>query len=594
MNTPVRKVYFIIPVLYLILTVFLARMGIEESSRSFTVTKGPVSVSGSGQEGLDKNSLSSFIIRLPGIEMDMFDNPVYLADTSGNRRDIKVTGYSFGTGSLTVSFTESVRMEFRFDPEEKDTRIVEVSLSVAGEETDGLSAYLPARAKVTMSQLSYLPAFSFSDREKERLYTFPADSQYDTTAGIISIPLKGGKALFSLYDTGGTDPVAFYFFGKEGPVGNGDFEAEVESYIADSYNGWRNGRFDSGKGQWKEPDGFYSFNNSLVTALIAEDLKRGRFADAKKYADVSDNRKDSISFLSAPFTGRIVITDEKRQVQDDALKKKIAAASKENDYSVFLENGLIEEMNWISSSALYRTFNSFVASIDLDREFPASVLTGMIGIYRDAVKGNTDQFHDVLRLYSVIESKLYPYLRRTGEGLFLIDDGKINMELSLKAGLVLYDIGRMEDNSLMSSIGRTMVVSTLKQSGEDGLIPVYPAGEESFYGGDLFYSDLTENEYCPHVDIFGDVRIWSASKDISLKRTENSYIFEVSFPRGISHHLVIKGVPPFKVLRMHGIPWNSDRRFQYYTSGWVYNEKTRTLYMKLNQRKSKEQVIIEF
>ncbi len=593
MNTPVRKVYFIIPVLYLILAGFFARIGIDHETRSFTIHKGPLSVSGSGQEGLDKNSLSAFVIRLPGMDMDLFKNPVYLVDTSGNRKDIKVTGYSFAAGDLAVSFTDSVRMDFVFDPEGKDTRIVTVELSVP-EEAGRVAAYLPAEAKVTMNQLSYLPAYSFSDREKKRMYAFPAQSRYDTTAGIIRIPLEDRKAVFSLFETGETDPVSFYFFGKDGPVNNGAFEAEAEGYITDSYNSWRGERFNPEKGQWKEADGSFSFDNTLITALIAEDLKRGRYSDAQRFIGAAEKQKDFISYLSAPFTGSIVVTDGKRQERDDALKKEISTALGEKDYSLFLKEGLIEELNWISSSALFRTFNAYVASINLDREFPAAVLTGMIEVYRDVIKGNQDQYHDVLRLFSLIESSLYPHLTRAEEGLYLLDDGKINLKLSLKTGLILRDIGQMEEDPLMSSIGRTMVVSTLKLREKDGRIPLYKDDDIFFYGGALFYNTFTGNEYYPHVNHFDDVRVWSAAKDITLQKTDGSYIFDISFPREISHHLVIKGIPPFKVLTMHGIPWNSDRRFQYYTSGWVYNEKERTLYMKLNQRKSKERIEIAF
>ena len=593
MNTPVRKVYFIIPVLYLILAGFFAHIGLDHETRSFTIQKGSLSVSGSGQEGLDKNSLSSFVIHLPGMDMDMFKNSVYLVDDSGNRKDIKVTGYSFASGDLAVSFTDSVRMDFIFNPEGTDTRMVKVELSVP-DEAGRVAAYVPAEAKFTMNQLSFLPAYSFSDRGKKRMYAFPAQARYDTTAGIISIPLENGKAVFSLFDTGETDPVSFYFFGKEGPVNNGAFEAEVEGYITDSYNSWRGERLNPDKGQWKEADGSFSFDNTLITALIAEDLKRGRYSDAQRFITLAEKQKDSISYLSAPFTGRIVVTDEMRQERDDALKKEISTALREKDYSVFLREGLIEELNWISSSALFRTFNSFAASLDLDRDLPSSVLAGMIEVYRDVIKGNKEQFHDVQRLFSVIESHLYPHLTRTAEGLFLLDDGKINLRLSLKTGLILRDIGQMEEDPLMSSIGRTLVVSTLKLREEDGRISLHTDDSTSFYGGALFYKIITGNEYYPHVDLFNDVRVWSAAKDITLRETEGSYIFDISFPREISQHLVIKGIPPFKVLKMHGIPWNSDRRFQYYTSGWVYNENERTLYMKLNQRKSKERIEIEF
>ncbi len=595
MNTPVRKTYFIIPVLYLAIAVFFLHTGLDHGNRFFTITKGPVSISGSGQEGLDRNSLSSLVVKIPGLEMDLFKTPVYIADSSGNRKNIKVTGYSFANDSLIISFTDSAKMIFTFDPENKGPELITAVFTMSGSTGEGFSIFIPAQAKVTMNQLSYLPAFSFNNRGISELYTFPAGSQYDITAGVIGIPLSSGKAGFSLYDTKGIEPVAFYYFGLDGPADNEKYEAGIENYISDAYIGWKGDRFDPDTGKWKLPDGSYSFNNEILASFAAEGLKRGRFSEVQKYLSLMEGQKDSISYISAPFAGRIVVTDEKRQEFDDLLKKRISNALKDSDYSVFLIDRLIDELNWISSSALFRTFNSFAGSIDLNRQFSPEVLVGMIGAYRDVVKGNSDQYHDVLRLYSVIESNLYPYLQRRKEGLFLLDsEERANIRLSIKAGISLYEIGQIEGDTLMSSIGRTLVASSLALKTAEGLLPLYLGGDESFYGADLFYNAMTENEYYPHLDSFNNVRIWSAAKDISFKRSSGKYTFNISFPRGIGHHLVIKGIPPFKVLKMHGIPWNSDRRFQYYTSGWVYNEKTRTLYMKLSQRKNQEQIIIEF
>ncbi|MCK5673859.1 MAG: hypothetical protein KAH95_10815, partial [Spirochaetales bacterium] len=51
---------------------------------------------------------------------------------------------------------------------------------------------------------------------------------------------------------------------------------------------------------------------------------------------------------------------------------------------------------------------------------------------------------------------------------------------------------------------------------------------------------------------------------------------------------------PFKNLQMNGINWNSDKRFQYYSSGWVYDREEKTLYVKLTQKRTKEKIVLNY
>ncbi len=604
MNTSVKKAYYTIPVLYVVIISLLLYGGLNHGSDSFLIKRGPVTVSGIGLEGLSKNSLKSFTIDIPGLKLNLFKNPLYLIDTEGNRKYIRITGFSFEDARLIVSFTDSARLTFIFDPQTDSREILSASFSISGDASDYRSVYIPAEAGYTMEQLSFLPSYVFNDRGSKKLYIFNTGSGFDITAGVLTLSLKQNRTYFSLADIGDSDPLSFYFFGSGGPENGSTYEAVVEDFIRKGYTGWKSGRFNDQKGEWFQAEGSASFNNEIVTAFIAESLKRGRYSDINKLLSSVTKHSEDFTYLCAPFTGNIVDTDVSRQAADDLLKKKISSAESKED--IFLYNHLIEELNWISSSALYRTFNTLVSSFDLSGPISPEILTGMLEVYRDVVKGDSDQYHDVLKLYSIIESQLYPCLIHTGDGLFLQNkDGSLDISLSIRAGLALYDIGQMDNDTLMSSVGRTLVVSSLNLQSDDGLLPTYLnrdgsiSGKNSFFGAELFYPSMTDNEYYPHIVNFNfgtsrEIRIWTAAKDISFSKNNNTYTFDITFPRGVSHHLVIKGVPPFKTLKMHGIPWNSDRRFQYYTSGWVYDERTKTLYMKLSQRKNKERIVLLF
>jgi hypothetical protein len=168
----------------------------------------------------------------------------------------------------------------------------------------------------------------------------------------------------------------------------------------------------------------------------------------------------------------------------------------------------------------------------------------------------------------------------------------------------LYEIGRIESNTLFETIGRSMVVSVLSLTDESGLIPEFIDREgdihgSSYYGADTLYSNLVSNEYYPHVVNFKgtagtDISVWTAANTVSFESDSTSSVFEFTYPRGGVHHLVIKGIEPFKSLQMYGINWNSDKRFQYYSSGWVYEREEKTLYVKLTQKRVSEKIVLNY
>lgn len=601
MNTSVKKTYYIIPVLYITIITILFYAGLARSNGAFAITKGPVKVSGIGQEGLDKNSVKNLTVEIPGLKMNLGKNHLYLIDNSGNRTILKVTGFVFENGKLEISFSGSSRLVFTFDEKGIHSKIIDAVFTLPHSGISYKSLLIPAEAGFTMKQISFLPSYAFNEQGSEQLYVFDTGSLFDTTAGVLDLSLSQGKSNFSLFTIGKKDPLSFYFFGSQGPVKSSTYESAVESFLNNGYLGWKTGRFNSKNGTWKNVDGAFKFDNRVAAAYISESLKRGRYSDIDKVLSLIKGQRDYNTYVSAPLTGNIVTTDEKRSQKDDLLKKEISSGKERK--KIFLYNNLMEEIAWISSSALDRTFNDAVASLDLSGNYSPEILAGMISVYRDVAEGEGNQFHDLLKLFSIIETKVYPYLIRTDKGLFLRNsNGFPDMFLSVKTGITLYDIGQLENNSLMSSIGRTLVVSSLKLQKKFGFLPSYLSqdgspSDKGFYGVEIFYKDLSHNEFYPHVvmlkeEVSAQMEIWTAAKDITFKKDGTSYVFTITFPRGISHHLVIKGVPPFKTLEMHGIPWNSDRRFQYYSSGWVYNEKNRTLYMKLNQRKVKERVVL--
>ena len=600
MNTKISKIYYLVPLFFLFMTGSLLFLESNNRDNIFNIQIDRIRLSGSGEQGLDKNSISNVKLMVPGLLMNLSREPAMILDSEGNRSSSNLTGYEVSESGFTLSFTNSLVIKINSD----ESLCIIFDIEYPGDVADTL--VLPAELMSDLHQVSYLPCYSYTVSGANYLFAAGSGSIFDMTAGSLMLPLTGKSASIVIEEIGDKDPLQYYFFGKTGPVSTDLYESTVEDFIGTAYDGWRQDRFNSESGEWVLAGGTHGLDNNLLTSFISESLKRGRLAQIENIVNTVGNKEDEFNFLSATFSGNVVNTNSLRREMDDTLKKRISTAVKSEDLSLFHETNLMQELTWISSSALIRDFSEFVSSIDLGKRFEPAVLTGMVEVYKDSIKIETNQYKDLMRLYSVIEEQIFPALTRVNDGLFLAGgkESLFDTLLSIRTGLALYEIGRIESDDLFETIGRSMVVSVLSLTDDSGLIPEFIDREgdihgDSYYGADTLYSNLVSNEYYPHVVNFKgtagtDISVWTAANTVSYISNEDSSEFEFTYPRGGIHHLVMKGVEPFKNLQMNGVNWNSDKRFQYYSSGWVYEREEKTLYVKLTQKRAREKIVLNY
>ncbi len=600
MNTKISKIYYLVPLFFLFMTGSLLFLEFSSRDNIFNIKIDNIRLSGSGEQGLDKNSISNVKLIVPGLIINLSKEPITILDSEGTISSAELTGYLTTESGFTLSFTNSLVITIRND----ESSSIVFDIEYPGDTEDTL--VLPVELMSDLHQVSYLPCYSYSVSGTNYMFAARSGSILDMTAGSLMLPLTGKSASIVIDEIGDKDPLQYYFFGKTGPVSTDLYESTVENFIGTAYDGWRQGRYNPVSGEWVLADGTYGLDNNLLTSFISESLKRGRVAQIENIVNTVGSKESGFNFLSATFSGNVVNTNSLRREMNDTLKKRISTAVKSEDLTLFHETNLMQELAWISSSALIRDFSEFVSSIDLGKRFEPAVLTGMAEVYKDSIKIEANQYKDLMRLYSVIEEQIFPALTRVNDGLFLAGgkESLFDTLLSIRTGLALYEIGRIESDNLFETIGRSMVVSVLSLTDGSGLIPEFIDREgdihgDSYYGADTLYSNLVSNEYYPHVVNFKgtagtDISVWTAANTVSYISNKNSSEFEFTFPRDGVHLLVIKGVEPFKNLQMNGINWNSDKRFQYYSSGWVYEREEKTLYVKLTQKRMREKIVLNY
>jgi hypothetical protein len=600
MNTRIRNIYYLVPLFFLSITVLLLFMEFSNRDRSFNIKINQIQLSGTGEQGLENNDVSNVKVLIPGLEINLSKNPMMILDIDGGKSSVQLKSFDVSESGFILAFTNTLNLKIS----NNESNGIVFDIEYSGSSSDTL--IIPAKPTSDLHQLSYLPCYSYTVSGANYMLTAKKNSTFDKTAGSLVLPLKEKMASIVINEIGDRDPLLYYFFGEINPVSTDTYESIIEDFISRAYNGWKGSRFQPERGEWLLSNGEYGLNNNLIASYFSESIKRGRFAQIENVIDKISDREADFNFLSAPFSGNIVDTNTERIKLDDILKKRISNAEKLEDITLLNDPTLVTELSWISSSALTRDFVEFITSLDLNQSFESSVLTGIVEVYNFSIKDESNQYQDLMKLYAVIEEQVFPSLNRIENGLFLSDgeDDSFNTLLSIRTGLSLYEIGQIESNDLFKSIGRNMVISVLALADESGLVPEYIDRDgnkhgESYYGADILYPKLTSNEYYPHlvdlkVNSESNFSVWTIANTVSINSNKNSLTFEFTYPRTGIHHIAIKGIEPFSSLQMNGINWNSDKRFQYYSSGWVYDNEEKTLFIKLTQKRISEKIILNY
>ena len=115
----------------------------------------------------------------------------------------------------------------------------------------------------------------------------------------------------------------------------------------------------------------------------------------------------------------------------------------------------------------------------------------------------------------------------------------------------------------------------------------------------LYPVAIKDNPHYPHEESLAlkaepGIWAWTSAHDINvLKNDAKIFSFRISAKTGDTHYMIIRGIRPFYRIQVYGIDFRSDPRFEIYnSSGYVYDERTRTLLLKIKHKKDDEDIVL--
>jgi len=197
-------------------------------------------------------------------------------------------------------------------------------------------------------------------------------------------------------------------------------------------------------------------------------------------------------------------------------------------------------------------------------------------------------------------------LHKTGDQVFVFSGGHADTEFNARLGKALYEWGEKSGNNSWAGLGRTLVLSVLSLSDNNGSLPALLAidknGEIISSGTRIsaakLYRLLSNNEYLPHATAAGanGVWAWTAASSVSIVQDDRQMDISIKFPVGDTHYVMLNNVKPFPLLQIYDTSWRRAFDFESYynSSGWYYFEREQILILKINHRSNVEHVKIYF
>ena len=202
-----------------------------------------------------------------------------------------------------------------------------------------------------------------------------------------------------------------------------------------------------------------------------------------------------------------------------------------------------------------------------------------------------------------------------GEANGIAPDGRVfsfygkqgDTEFNLRLGKALIVFAESVKSSSWAGIGRSLVLSALSMGDASG---IYKAGlvlsdtgkiEENPAPSDLsaarLYRILKPLDTYPRAAVIGatvnSIWTWTAAQSVNASQENNVMDIAVGFPAGETHYMIIRGVRPFAKIQLYNMDFRTDPQFERYdSSGWSYISDEQTLLVKMKHRTDVEHIRI--
>lgn len=321
-----------------------------------------------------------------------------------------------------------------------------------------------------------------------------------------------------------------------------------------------------------------------ITAYVAEMSSQGKFSQAIESVPAAAKTVAKRSYLSAPYFNSLVEMNKTLVMQNENIAYRMNYSLEQGNPSVF-------EFDAFSMYIQTRSTPEAVKYLTLLTQEGTSEPTplqasGIIKLYADLYPISREKA-DILQVPAQKALGIIEKYCSIKDDIFSF--AQENIEFSsldyAKTGDTLIRYGEIIGNPDICAVGRLMFnigISRFDSSDVESFATIYPLAARN-------------NKFYPHIVILEEtltepIWAWTAAQSMTIETDQtNTSTISLDFPQGDSHYVIINGIKPFKSIEIYGLSFRTDYRFETYnSSGYVYDSKTNTLFLKYRHKAGTE------
>ncbi|ULQ60908.1 hypothetical protein K7I13_06515 [Brucepastera parasyntrophica] len=601
MATNVLRRIILLTVLYLciIFGIFAIQF---TNSNAFTLSIGTLLISGSQQAGENglKTPLLPVHFTMNGVDFFLDDQrPLLAYGASGTAVPLSVISFRQEDNSFIINFSEDTSVTFSVEKRNEADVLA-------------LSARMPAKYQKIAFPFRLMRNTSFKEDESPVKVT-SGKKQY-VFLGTDVLPQTSSNQNLQIFRS---SPVVYY---QTYIPAMGVSIEEIAGLIdasEEKYNSSLSRFADNALVSFRESVAAGHISEPIAAAYLAEMGKGGEYLAGLRAIPEAFLRSSDRTWLTNPFLGGLERTWAGYITRSRDTRAKIASDLRLNNGAVFQTPELIPYLINASASGMITDLLNFTPSFNTEL-LTARQAAGVLEAMMDMAYYLPGRENVFVPLTEKCEKKLQDSLVLVQNKLFISDNTQEadTIETFNIADILIRYGSEYPGKEDWRHIGYYLVNSLLDYSGDRAALPmqfILSSGtgqssgprdmitqhEQMLPPSELYSHIITGSTWYPHAvnlskTAGAGIWAWTIAQSVTAEKPEaNILSLQVRFPLEHSHYMVISGVKPFYRIQIGGIDFRTDPRFETYnSSGYRYNERTETLYLKLRHRTEITDVVL--
>lgn len=331
-----------------------------------------------------------------------------------------------------------------------------------------------------------------------------------------------------------------------------------------------------------------SITEQEVMAYMAEMASRKTFTEGHNTVPRAFFNGNRRTYLSAPYFGNLVSMDRTLEMKNEQMVSMVNTAITSKNLDIFTINELSDFILREKKKPLITNLLSIVNTPDT----PIPTVMQSAGILSTYAKIRVEDKELSEILVGVVQKCLLVIeenCRIEDRWIYVSQNGEdLKPSQTVQVGLALILYGNLSQNSNYLETGKLLISRPIEMNS----LTFQECAE-------LYPSLVPENKFYPHTEILGyydneSIWAWTCASQLTYQINEDGIVdINIQFPVDESHYVIFKGIQNFTRIEIYKQRFRPSKDFEFYkSSGYVYDEISKTLYLKSRHKEETENIRI--